>query len=323
MALELEFLRALEGHAAAVYALAGERDADGRALPTVLAGAGDGLVVRWRLDAEDRAESPAGRALARLPAHVMSLCAPPGGAELLAGSLDGGLYLLERAGEGYREARNLGDARSAVFALHWGPGRLWVGHGDGTLTAWDPDGWRPLGRRALSADRIRALAPEPGGAGRLAVTTSGGAVLLTDAEGRVRQTLAHGERAVFSAAWHPSGRYLLTGGMDAHLRVWDASGETLVPAQALPAHLFTINAIAFDPTGRWFATASRDKTVKLWDADTIGLARVIERPRYRGHRHSVNALHWSPWAGPDGAPVLVSGSDDRTVRLWTFTERPG
>ena len=83
------------------------------------------------------------------------------------------------------------------------------------------------------------------------------------------------ENSVFTVHYSPDGNYLLSGGRDAHLKVWAIERDfELVSDQA--AHWFTINHIAFHPKGHLFATASRDKTIKIWDAENFKLLKVID-----------------------------------------------
>ncbi|MCK6695880.1 MAG: hypothetical protein L6Q97_27735, partial [Thermoanaerobaculia bacterium] len=119
--------------------------------------------------------------------------------------------------------------------------------------------------------------------------------------------------SVFVVAYTPNHRYLLSGGRDAMLRVWDLENNlTLVSEQ--PAHWFTVNHLVFSPDGQFFATASRDKTIKIWDTETFQLLRVLETIRDGGHINSVNRLLWTP-------DYLISASDDRSVILWAVDGR--
>jgi len=54
------------------------------------------------------------------------------------------------------------------------------------------------------------------------------------------------------------------------------------------------------------ATCSDDNTIKLWDAATGRLLRTL-----KAHKDPVRAIAFSP----DGKR-LISGSVDRTVKLW-------
>ena len=132
----------------------------------------------------------------------------------------------------------------------------------------------------------------------------------------LRLTLAHAHgNSVFTVAYTPDERYLISGGRDAMMRVWDL-GRNGASVSTQPAHWFTINHIAFSPDGLYFATASRDKTVKIWSTEGFHLVKVIDVLRYGAHINSVNRLLWLP-------DCLVSASNDRSMMLWRVTEAVG
>ena len=174
--------------------------------------------------------------------------------------------------------------------------------------------WSVAERRAhdslhLSNQALRAIAiSEP--RNEMAVGASDGAIYFLDPGTlEIKNSLsnAHGN-SVFTVAYSPDQRHLLSGGRDAMLRVWDLeNGPALVSEQ--PAHWFTLNHLVFSPDGRYFATASRDKTIKIWDAATFQLLKVLETIRDQGHLDSVNRLLWTP-------DYLISASDDRSLILW-------
>ncbi len=116
--------------------------------------------------------------------------------------------------------------------------------------------------------------------------------------------------SVFTIAYSPDGNLLLTGGRDAHLRVWEVQEGYLERGYQI-AHMFTINHMTYSPDGRYFATCSMDKSIKLWDAQTFKLLKVIDKARHAGHGTSVNKLFWTAHHNQ-----LVSCSDDRIVSVW-------
>ncbi len=310
MALQVDLEHTLIGHQASVFALGAAPDEG-----AVLSGCGDGLVVSWPLSGQQ-----AGTALgiARLPANVFSLCWLAGARQLLVGGLHGGVHLLDYSGPGGRgrELRNLGDNRSAVFRMLAMPDspEVWMARGDGVLSAWDSRDWSPLWQRRLSTERLRDIAPEPGG-GRVAVSCSDGRIYLVEkGGGTLLQVLEGHLSSVFCATWSPDGRWLVSGSRDARIRSWDKTRD-MAPDTVIPAHLFTVNQLLFEPSGRWLISASRDKTIKIWSARDFQLLKVLERPRYDAHTRSVNALHWH-----SGNSRLVSASDDRQIKVWTLNE---
>lgn len=289
------------GHRAAVYALAPGRD--GR---HVLSAGGDGWVAEWNLD-----DPETGRLIASVETQVFTLCPLPDG-RLLAGNMNGGLHWIDR--EAPERTRNIQHHQKGVYDLLALGEQAYSAGGDGLLTRWSVAETRSLESLHLSNRALRSLAYSPA-RNELAAGASDNAIYRLDArtlDERHTQHAAHAN-SVFALAYSPDGRYLLSGGRDAMLRVWaldDASG--MHPVSEQPAHWYTINHIVFSPDGSRFATASRDKTIKIWDATSFQLLKVLDLQRHNGHLNSVNRLLWLPG-------YLVSASDDRTVKIWEET----
>ena len=121
--------------------------------------------------------------------------------------------------------------------------------------------------------------------------------------------LAH-EFSVNLVKYHPNGKYLLSGGRDAHLKIWDIKNDYEL-VKSIPAHNYAIYSIAFSPDNKLFATASRDKTFKLWDAENFDFLLRVNKENFDGHVNSVNAIFWSNYNN-----YLISAGDDRTIMLW-------
>jgi centriolar protein POC1 len=117
---------------------------------------------------------------------------------------------------------------------------------------------------------------------------------------------------VGAIAFSPSGQTLITGGRDAHLKVWDTkSWENKI---SFAAHLFAIYKIAFHPFLPYIATASRDKSIKIWRSDDYTLFKNLSLDKLEeGHKLSINDIFWS-----SNGKQLLSVSDDKTVKVWTF-----
>ncbi|MFI6049017.1 caspase family protein [Streptomyces violascens] len=138
------------------------------------------------------------------------------------------------------------------------------------------------------------------------------------------------ERAVFSghvgrvgvaAGLVVSGRLMLvSGGDDRTIRLWDfATGQE---EQRLVGHTGAVRALACaEIDGRpVIASGGSDGSVRLWHPCETGPAgsgqaarRWGQRAVLKGHSGEVNAV---ALAELDGVPVLISGGDDRTVRIW-------
>jgi WD40 repeat protein len=122
---------------------------------------------------------------------------------------------------------------------------------------------------------------------------------------RERIQLPH-EAIVYSVAFSPNSKTIVSGDSDGTLRLWDVGTGQLV-GQLLRAHKSLVSSVAFSPDGKTILSGSLDNTLRLWDAATD---QPISQP-LRGHEGGVESVAFSP----DGKTIL-SGSDDKTLRLW-------
>ena len=121
---------------------------------------------------------------------------------------------------------------------------------------------------------------------------------------------------MYSVAFSPDGKRIVSGSGDKTVRVWDAAtGQphrhadrpTPIGAAADRPHRAECASVAFSPDGQRIVSGSVDKTVRLWDAAT---GQPIGAP-LTGHTDLVTSVAFSP----DGKRI-VSGSVDNTVRVW-------
>jgi len=159
-------------------------------------------------------------------------------------------------------------------------------------------------------------------------------------------TIQGQNEGIWSVAFSPDQRSIVTGSQDQTATVWDAaSGRELF---LLSGHTASVRSVAFSPDGKRIATGSLDHTAKLWDAQSgteiltlkghsgpiasvafsadsqrIGTASSDRSAQIwdvgtgavlltlKGHTRDVNSIAFSP----DGKRI-VTGSSDKTAAVW-------
>jgi WD40 repeat protein len=123
---------------------------------------------------------------------------------------------------------------------------------------------------------------------------------------RERLVLKGHNRVVWSAAFSPDGKRIVTAAEDDTARLWDAESSQQI-GEPLTGHANAVLSAAFSPDGKRIVTASADRTARLWD---VGSGQQIGEP-LMGHTDAVQSAAFSP----DGKRI-VTASWDRTARVW-------
>jgi len=108
---------------------------------------------------------------------------------------------------------------------------------------------------------------------------------------------------VYSVAFAPDGKSVLTGSLDYTAKLWSIDGKLL---QTFKGHQASILSVAFAPDGNSILIGSSDQTAKLWDLN----GQLLQT--FQGHESSVNRAIFSP----DGKSILT-GSNDNSAKLWS------
>jgi WD40 repeat protein len=119
-------------------------------------------------------------------------------------------------------------------------------------------------------------------------------------------TGGHGGEA-FACCYTPDGGYVLSGGWDGCLRLWDAAtGQPLSSVRAGPK---PISACAVSPDGTQWISGSLDGMLVCWDAMS-----QTQRWMFLAHTRPVSTILFT--AHPE---VLVTASWDRTLVVWRLS----
>lgn len=121
----------------------------------------------------------------------------------------------------------------------------------------------------------------------------------------LHQTLDSHKGPVHVARYAKGGaKYVLTGGQDRTVRLWNPSTGTEIKTYS--AHGYEVLSISVSHDNSKFASSGGDRSVFLWDVSTGNTLRRIS-----GHMSKINVVEFNA-----DATVVASGSYDSTVRLW-------
>ena len=97
---------------------------------------------------------------------------------------------------------------------------------------------------------------------------------------------------VYSVAFSPDGKTIVSGSRDETIKVWDSGVSALthpptlnpnltapvlaaasleLKAEKQSAHSSSVRSVAFSPDGNTIVSGSSDKTIKVWDAGVSAL----------------------------------------------------
>lgn len=251
-------------------------------------------------------ESNRGEERSRLEGHtsfVLSLAFSPDGSLLASGSADRTVRLWQP--EDGRLLHTLGGHAGEVSALAFSPGGDLLASSDlRTIHLWDPSEARLVGLLSPSQGGgafVLAFSPD----GKLLVSSHAGSSLhIWDIPGRelVRTLMEQVAAWDFTPVAAPQGWILATTSSYGQVRLWQVPGGE---------HLQTLEGradgklLTASHDGRYLA-ASDQQSIRLWELPSRQTLATLE-----GHQGRLTCLAFSP----DGE-MLVSGGEDKTLRLW-------
>jgi len=294
--IDVKHIGTLTGHSGCVYAMD-----KGISEHTVFTGGGDKVIALWNLETLQPEKFAAS-----LPAPVYAICHIPEKKILLAGTTTGSIHIIDL--EKKEEIKILQHHTGPIFDIKYSikTNCFYTAGGDGNLAVCSLDTLSMIKIKKLSLEKVRSIDFNYI-TSEIAVALGDCNILVFDMEtlDYKRDFIAH-QLASNVVRYSPDGKFLLTGGRDAHLNIWQVGSYELV--KSIPAHNWAIYDIVFNPAATLFATASRDKTIKIWDATTYQLLKRITTENLNAHTYSVNKLLWS-----NRYNYLVSAGDDRTI----------
>ncbi len=114
---------------------------------------------------------------------------------------------------------------------------------------------------------------------------------------------------VFGCAYTPDGAFLLSGGWDGQLRLWEvASGEEVL---AIPVGKKPVSACAVSPDGRYWLSGSMDGMLAQWEARSQQQESI-----FLAHNRPISAI---VFGGKER--TWATASWDGNVILWDLTHQ--
>ncbi len=113
-------------------------------------------------------------------------------------------------------------------------------------------------------------------------------------------------KGVYSVAFSPDSKKLVSGGDDQTVRIWDLMNG--INLHTLTAHTDRVRKVVFSADGIKIASGSNDQTVLIWNAVDGQMEQTLT-----GHTGPVTSVVFST----DGTEI-VSGSWDETIRIWNL-----
>ncbi|KAJ3695798.1 hypothetical protein LUZ60_001175 [Juncus effusus] len=119
------------------------------------------------------------------------------------------------------------------------------------------------------------------------------------------------QSAIYSLKFNSSGTILASGSHDKSIFLWHTHGDCK-NFSVLHGHKNAILDLNFTTDSSTLLSASPDKTIRAWDVETGKQIKKMSE-----HSSFVNSCCPSR----RGPPLVVSGSDDGTAKLWDLRQR--
>ncbi|KAK5656111.1 hypothetical protein OQA88_4871 [Cercophora sp. LCS_1] len=181
----------------------------------------------------------------------------------------------------------------------------------GQLLVWEWQSESYILKQQGHFDAMNALEYSPDGQ-RIVTTADDGKTKVWDVEsGFCIVTFTEHTSGVTACEFAKKGSVLFTASLDGSIRAWDLIRYRNFRTFTAPERL-SFSCLAVDPSGEVVAAGSVDSfDVHIWSVQT---GQLLDR--LSGHEGPVSSLAFAPNGG-----LLVSGSWDRTARIWNIFDR--
>ncbi|MGE3807619.1 MAG: WD40 repeat domain-containing protein [Gemmataceae bacterium] len=198
------------------------------------------------------------------------------------------------------------------------------GGADRVIKLWDPRKSQPLARTGSTLSLRSSLAVSPDGKCFASTGTGGGLQLFDTRTAKPLPALSDGEE-VQEVTFSPDGKWIIGGGVDRRIHVWEAATGKLV--RSLLEQKGRVSALAFSPDSKTFASGSAsDGMVWLFKidsgepllvipeaADNCVVDSLVFHPE--GKLLAAGGIDWMSTSGSDGAVCLWDLSEPGRIAI--------
>ncbi|KAF2970854.1 hypothetical protein GQX73_g2718 [Xylaria multiplex] len=181
----------------------------------------------------------------------------------------------------------------------------------GQLLVWEWQSESYILKQQGHFDSMNSLVYSPDGK-RIITTADDGKIKVWDVDsGFCIVTFTEHTSGVTACEFAKKGNVLFTSSLDGSVRAWDLIRFRNFRTFTAPTRL-SFSCMAVDPSGEVVAAGSLDSfDIHIWSVQT---GQLLDR--LAGHEGPISSLAFAPNGG-----LLVSGSWDRTARLWSIFSR--
>lgn len=232
---------------------------------------------------------------------------------LLVTGFSNGLFMIHEL-PSFSEIHKLSISASNIDTISISPDGLWLAFGAsalGQLLVWEWQSESYILKQQGHFDSLNALTYSPSG-DRIITASDDGKLKVWDTEsGFCNVTFTEHTSGVTACEFARRGNVLFTASLDGSVRAFDLIRYRCFRTFTAPKRL-SFSSIAVDPAGEVVAAGSLDDfDIHIWSVQTGQLLDQLA-----GHEGPVSSLSFAPNGGS-----LISGSWDRTVRIWSVFAR--
>jgi periodic tryptophan protein 2 len=181
----------------------------------------------------------------------------------------------------------------------------------GQLLVWEWQSESYILKQQGHFDSMNALVYSPDGQ-KIVTTADDGKIKVWDVNsGFCIVTFTEHSSGVTACEFAKKGNVLFTSSLDGSIRAWDLIRYRNFRTFTAPTRL-SFSSLAVDPSGEVVCAGSLDSfDIHIWSVQT---GQLLDR--LAGHEGPISSLAFAPNGG-----VVVSGSWDHTVRIWSIFDR--